>query len=79
MLIPPCLAASESGDGRVFGGPDAVEVQIADDAKSITALIKERVTDPWFEWKQDLQEATGFSFGIDYIRPGAQCKRQPRQ
>ena len=49
-----------------FGGPDAVENQIADDAKPISALTKERVADPWFEWKNGLQEETGFSFGVDY-------------
>jgi porin len=49
-----------------FGGPDAVENQIADDAKPTTALIKERVTDPWFEWKKGVQEDHGFSFGVDY-------------
>jgi porin len=49
-----------------FGGPDAVENQIADDAKPISALVKERMLDPWFEWKKGLQEDTGISFGIDY-------------
>ena len=77
ILIPPYLAAVESGDGRVFGGPDAVEVQIADDAKSIPALIKERVTDPWIEWKQGLQEEMGFSFGVDYIGLGLSTSDSP--
>jgi porin len=49
-----------------FGGPDAVENQIADDAKPISALVKERLLDPWFEWKKDLQDGTGISFGVDY-------------
>jgi porin len=49
-----------------FGGPDAVENRIADDAKPISALVKERLTDPWFEWKQGLQDDHGFSFGVDY-------------
>ncbi len=50
-----------------FGGPTAVENQIADDATPVTALIKERVLQPWFDWKASLQERTGFSFGLDYI------------
>ena len=50
-----------------FGGPDSVENQIADDARSVPALFKERVLQPWFDWKASLQEETGFSFGLDYI------------
>jgi porin len=57
-------ATSKSPPG--FGGPDAVENQIADDARPISALVKERLTDPWFEWKKGLQEERGLSFGVDY-------------
>ena len=67
ILAPPCLATDQSSDTRVFGGPDAVDVQIADDAQSITAIVKDRALDPWFAWKASVQERTGFSFGIDYI------------
>jgi len=58
-------AAAQSTPG--FGGPDSVENQIADDARSVPALFKERVLQPWFDWKASLQERTGFSFGLDYI------------
>jgi porin len=58
------VGAAESSPG--FGGPDAVENQIADDARPISAMVKERLTDPWFEWKQGVQEAHGLSFGVDY-------------
>jgi len=49
-----------------FGGPGSVENTIADDAEPVPALIKERALDPWFEWKQGLQDDHGFSFGLDY-------------
>jgi porin len=66
LIFGPLALADDSVSGRNFGGPDAVENVISDDAKPISALIKERVTDPWFEWKKGLQEETGFSFGVDY-------------
>ncbi|MCP4287909.1 MAG: carbohydrate porin [Gammaproteobacteria bacterium] len=67
LYSAPCLSTDELSDYRVFGGPDAVEIQIAEDAQSITALVKERVLDPWFEWKASVQKDTGFNYGIDYI------------
>ena len=64
-LLLTCLApALTSAQG--FGGPDAVENQLATDQKPATALFKERVVDPWFEWKDELAKDTGFSFGVDY-------------
>ena len=46
-----------------FGGPDAVENRIADDAKPISALVKKRLTDPWFEWKQRKSRDMNILFG----------------
>jgi porin len=66
LLVVPPAVAEESNAGAGFGSPDAVENQIADDAQSIPALIKERWLDPWSKWKTDLKENTGFSFGLDY-------------
>ena len=37
-----------------FGGPDAVENTIADDAVSVKSLVDERLLEPWFQWKQGL-------------------------
>ena len=59
------LSAAEN-QGADFGGPDAVENVIADDARPIPALVKERLLDPWFEWKASLKKETGVSFGLDY-------------
>ena len=66
LLSASPIEAEVSGTGVDFGSPDAVENQITDDAQSIPALVKERLLDPWFKWKADLQENTGFSFGLDY-------------
>ncbi len=49
-----------------FGGPDAVENTLADDAASRPSFVEESLLQPWFDWKQGLQEDTGFSFGLDY-------------
>jgi porin len=65
VLAVAAVGAEETGMAG-FGGPDAVENRIADDAKPISALVKERVLEPWFEWKKGLQEDNGVSFGIDY-------------
>lgn len=56
-----------SSSAPLFGGPGAVENQIDTDAEPVSALMKERVLQPWFEWKTSLQEQTGLSFGLDYI------------
>ena len=29
-------------------------------------MVEERLLEPWFQWKQELQDDTGFSFGLDY-------------
>jgi porin len=57
-------ASPESSPG--FGGPDAVENQIADDTRLTPAIISERFYQPWFDWKESLTERSGLSFGIDY-------------
>ena len=49
-----------------FGSPNATENLIADDAQPVTAFVKERVLDPWFEWKASLQDEHGISLGLDY-------------
>ena len=53
--VSPAIAA-DSDSGTNFGSPDAVENLIADDAKSIPALVQERMLDPWLEWKGGLQK-----------------------
>ncbi len=64
LLLP--LAASAQN----FGGPDAVENTIKEDARITGAVIKERITQPWFDWKAKMQQDHGFSIGIDYSAVG---------
>jgi len=53
-----------------FGGPDATENTIEDDARLSGAVIERRITQPWFDWKKRLQEERGLSFGLDYSAVG---------
>lgn len=65
-LVAVVLTSPRAAYAENFGGPDAVENTIADDAASRPSFVEERLLDPWFDWKQGLQEDTGFSFGLDY-------------
>ena len=64
--LPVLLMCSIKAQAANFGGPDAVENTIADDAVSVKSLVDERLLEPWFQWKQGLQDDHGFSFGFDY-------------
>jgi len=65
-LVAVMLISTGSAYATNFGGPGAVGNTIADDAASIPSLIDERLLEPWFQWKQGLQDDHGFSFGLDY-------------
>ena len=49
-----------------FGGPDAPDNLIEDDARSKPATITKRATQGWFDWKKKVQDEHGFSIGLDY-------------
>ena len=49
-----------------FGGPDAGENVIEEDAMPRRAVVEERITQNWFDWKPHVQEEHGFSIGLDY-------------
>ena len=49
-----------------FGGPDAAENTIADDAKTKPAVLAQRLAQPWFDWKERIQQQHGFAIGFDY-------------
>jgi porin len=67
LALPALAERSATSDSPPrFGGPDAVENQLADDDKLTPAMISKRVYQPWFDWKAELTEQTGISFGIDY-------------
>jgi len=60
------MAQSSTTYATTFGGPDATENTIEQDARITGATIKKRITQPWFDWKAKMQEDHGFSIGVDY-------------
>jgi len=64
VAVTAAAQESETTDskGPRWGGPDAVENQLRDDAAVDRPALFER----WFEWKDGLTEKHGLSFGVDY-------------
>ncbi|MGV6825632.1 MAG: carbohydrate porin [bacterium] len=60
------LAAATPAHASNFGGPDAVDNQIAEDAATRPALIVERASQSWFDWKASIQKENGIALGVDY-------------
>ena len=66
-LLTPMLACLPAiASAANFGGPDAVDNVIEDDARSKPATITKRATQGWFDWKKKVQDEHGFSIGLDY-------------
>jgi porin len=63
------LAPLASAQAR-FGGPDAVENQLAEDEREVAPLFELSFLDPYREWKAGIQERTGLHFGGDYSALG---------
>ena len=59
FLIPGTVTLAEESQSVNFGGPDAVENQILEDAQERAAFFEERLLQPWFDWKASLQEDHG--------------------
>ena len=76
FLSLPCVAQdteqSDTGGPR-WGGPNAVENQLRDDAEVDRPSLFER----WFEWKDGLTEKHGLSFGVDYSTAYLQADESP--
>ncbi len=69
IALPARLPAQGDSDAAKppnFGGPDSVETQLEDDAEPSEPLGRLEFLDRWFDYKKDLKERTGFSFGFDY-------------
>jgi len=53
-----------------FGGPSSVGAQLEEDNVEKVPLLRfpaiDRALTPWFDWKGDLNENYGLSFGLDY-------------
>jgi len=66
-------SAGMDDQGPRFGGPNAVENQLRDDAEVDRPTLFER----WFEWKNGLTEKHGFSFSVDYSAVGLGANESP--
>jgi porin len=57
-----------SGSSNIvqFGGPDSVQGQLADDAKTKKSLTGPRILQGYNDWKDRLREEHGLSFSLDY-------------
>jgi len=64
---------SNTSQGPRFGGPDAVENLLRNDAAVDRPTIFER----WFAWKTELAEKNGFSFSVDYSAVGLGADSSP--
>jgi porin len=75
FAFPSVAQDSEQSDtkGPRWGGPDAVENQLREDAEVDRPTLFER----WFEWKDGLTERHGFSFGVDYSAVGLGSDSSP--
>ena len=65
MVFSTVMAFAEA-QGNNFGGPGAVENQIAADNAAKNATIDKRLVQSWFDWKSALQEDHGIAVGMDY-------------
>ena len=59
-------SSPSSSERPRFGGPDQVDNQIANDRAATSRTIRERLLDPYFAWKEALQEERGLAFSVDY-------------
>jgi porin len=75
FAVPSAAQESETGEaeGPRWGGPNAVENQLRDDAEVDRPTLFER----WFEWKDGLTEKHGFTFSVDYSVVGLEASESP--
>lgn len=52
--------------GADFGGPDQVDNQIKEDEEPKASIFEFGFMQPYFKFKNKLQEKTGFGYGLDY-------------
>ena len=73
--VPSAAQESETGEPESprWGGPNAVENQLRDDAEVDRPTLFQR----WFEWKDGLKEKHGYSFSVDYSVVGLGASESP--
>jgi len=59
------VMAEESGTAA-FGGPNATENIIEEDAAEKGGFFEKRISQPWFDWKKKIRDEHGLSLGVDY-------------
>ena len=71
-LVPGLLHGDEEVlDEPVFGGPSGVSGELRDVEDVLNAFRvdnRKLALKPWYDWKADLKERSGFSFGINAQR-----------
>jgi len=65
-LIAQETEDSKKKDGSGFGGPDQVERQLNDDTEYKDSFFELPFLQPYFDFKKNLKENSGFGFGLDY-------------
>jgi porin len=58
--------ADRETESRGFGGPDAPANRLESDRVQTDTPIELGFLDPWYEWKDSLQQKHGFAFGAEY-------------
>ena len=71
FFLSSFLLAQESGDQKGqkkggFGGPDQVERQLEEDNKPKQPFFELGFLQPYFDFKDNLKESSGFGYGLDY-------------
>lgn len=60
------VARADESQAPGFGGPNATENVLKEDAEKKGGFITERITQAWFDWKKEIQQKYGISLGVDY-------------
>jgi len=81
-LVSISLLAQESEenkkkDGSGFGGPDQVERQLDDDNTVKPSFFELGFIQPYFDFKKNLKENTGFGYGLDYTAAYFSANKSP--
>jgi len=69
ILISVSILAQETKDpqkGSGFGGPDQVDKQLEEDNEKKESLLEFGFLQPYFDFKNSLNESIGLGFGVDY-------------
>ncbi|MFC1577891.1 carbohydrate porin [Thermodesulfobacteriota bacterium] len=70
LFIAPALVWAQTTETRpaakAITGPDAVDNQLDDDREENPNLLDTNLLKSWEDWKADIADRSGLSFGLDY-------------